>query len=489
MTGAVALTSPGKLTGASPTSSASGVGDEVFSGQLRDDRHRALRRRERRVEQLRQPDHGRRAVVPAGDHAAPGRDQPRDPGRARDRPLPRGAARRPRPRAGVGAGRRRRRRDAARRPRAQRPVRVDRRRLRPRRDPDPAVRGAGAAVELDRVAQPRRRPVPRQDRHADRQPARGRGGGGARRRAGGRGRRRAGDARRVARPRATRRREAIAARWPRDAPAAAARGAVLVGPQVERGRVRATAATDRAAGIIALGAPDLPAAVAGRRRGRRAGSAGRSSTPATAALARARACASCSSRRSRRRRPPGASTTRPTRRSPAGMRAARPRGAWPTSCARRPARRCARSPRPASPVKVISGDDPETVVALARQAGLADDRRRSPGPSSTTSTTRRSASWPPRPTVFGRITPAQKERLVGALRDRRPLRGDDRRRRERRPVAQEGQPRDRDGQRQPGDPRRRRPRADAGLVRAPSPRPSRRASGSSTGCRTSSSCS
>ena len=42
-----------------------------------------------------------------------------------------------------------------------------------RRDPDPAVRGAGAAGELDRVAQPRRRPVPRQDRHADRQPARG----------------------------------------------------------------------------------------------------------------------------------------------------------------------------------------------------------------------------------------------------------------------------------------------------------------------------
>ena len=116
--------------------------------ELRDDRRRALRRRGGRVEQLRQPDHGRRAVVPARDHAAPGRDQPRHPGRARDRPLPRGAARRARPRPAVGAGRRGRRRDAARGPRAQRPVRVDRRRLRPRRDPDPAVRGAGPAGEL-----------------------------------------------------------------------------------------------------------------------------------------------------------------------------------------------------------------------------------------------------------------------------------------------------------------------------------------------------
>ena len=141
--------------------------------QLRDDRHRPLRRRDRRVGQLRQPDHRRRPVLPTDRHAAAGRDQPRHPGRARPRALPRGAARRPRHRPGVGVGRRHRRRDAAGRPRAQRPVRLDRRGLRPRRDPDPAVRGAGAAGELDRVAQPRRRPVPRQDRHADRQPARG----------------------------------------------------------------------------------------------------------------------------------------------------------------------------------------------------------------------------------------------------------------------------------------------------------------------------
>ena len=140
-------------------------------------------------------------------------------------------------------------------------------------------------------------------------------------------------------------------------------------------------------------------------------------------------------------------------------------------------------------VKVISGDDPETVVALARQAGLADDRRRSRAPSSTTLDDAAlgvvaSETTGLRPDHAG-AEGAPRRRAAR----RRPLRGDDRRRRERRPVAQEGEPRDRDGQRQPGDPRRRRPRADGGLVRAPSPRPSRRASGSSTGCRTSSSCS
>ncbi len=68
-------------------------------------------------------------------------------------------------------------------------------------------------------------------------------------------------------------------------------------------------------------------------------------------------------------------------------------------------------------VKIISGDDPDTVVALARQAGIGDvasiaghelDGLDEPDLGKVAEAH----------TVFGRITPAQKERLVGALKSR-----------------------------------------------------------------------
>ena len=139
-------------------------------------------------------------------------------------------------------------------------------------------------------------------------------------------------------------------------------------------------------------------------------------------------------------------------------------------------------------VKIISGDDPDTVVALARQAGIGDVASIA-GPELDGLDEPDLGKVAEAHTVFGRITPAQKERLVGALKARGHY------------VAmigdgvndvlspQEGRPRDRDGQRQPGDAGRRRPRADGGLVRGGRARRSRRASGSSTGWRTSSSCS
>jgi cation-transporting P-type ATPase E len=66
-------------------------------------------------------------------------------------------------------------------------------------------------------------------------------------------------------------------------------------------------------------------------------------------------------------------------------------------------------------VKVVSGDDPRTVAALARQAGLA-------GGEPVTGADLDALSDPeldqlvPRTTVFGRIAPDQKERLVDSLR-------------------------------------------------------------------------
>ncbi len=66
-------------------------------------------------------------------------------------------------------------------------------------------------------------------------------------------------------------------------------------------------------------------------------------------------------------------------------------------------------------VKVISGDDPETVLALARQAGIANATAVS-GHELDALDDAALASLAVRTTVFGRITPAQKERLVDALR-------------------------------------------------------------------------
>src|SRR5664279_4577584 len=69
-------------------------------------------------------------------------------------------------------------------------------------------------------------------------------------------------------------------------------------------------------------------------------------------------------------------------------------------------------------VKVISGDDPETVVALAVQAGLGPDLRSVAGPALDAMDDEQLAGVAIETTVFGRITPAQKERLVDALRSR-----------------------------------------------------------------------
>jgi cation-transporting P-type ATPase E len=68
-------------------------------------------------------------------------------------------------------------------------------------------------------------------------------------------------------------------------------------------------------------------------------------------------------------------------------------------------------------VKVISGDDPETVLALARQAGIVDATAVS-GHELDGLDDAALGALAARTTVFGRITPAQKERLVDALRAR-----------------------------------------------------------------------
>jgi len=68
-------------------------------------------------------------------------------------------------------------------------------------------------------------------------------------------------------------------------------------------------------------------------------------------------------------------------------------------------------------VKIISGDDPETVVALARQAGITDAAFVS-GADLDALDDAQLGTLAEATTVFGRITPAQKERLVDTLRAR-----------------------------------------------------------------------
>jgi cation-transporting ATPase E len=67
-------------------------------------------------------------------------------------------------------------------------------------------------------------------------------------------------------------------------------------------------------------------------------------------------------------------------------------------------------------VKIISGDDPETVAALARQAGLGPELPLLSGPDLDHLDGAALAQAATDTVVFGRITPAQKERLVDALR-------------------------------------------------------------------------
>jgi cation-transporting ATPase E len=67
-------------------------------------------------------------------------------------------------------------------------------------------------------------------------------------------------------------------------------------------------------------------------------------------------------------------------------------------------------------VKIISGDDPETVAALARQAGLGPEIALLAGPQLDAPDEAALRIAAADTVVFGRITPAQKERLVDALR-------------------------------------------------------------------------
>ncbi len=67
-------------------------------------------------------------------------------------------------------------------------------------------------------------------------------------------------------------------------------------------------------------------------------------------------------------------------------------------------------------LKVISGDNPETVAALACQAGLPADARLVSGIELAEMTEAEFAETAREATIFGRVTPEQKERLVDALR-------------------------------------------------------------------------
>lgn len=69
-------------------------------------------------------------------------------------------------------------------------------------------------------------------------------------------------------------------------------------------------------------------------------------------------------------------------------------------------------------VKVISGDNPQTVAALARQAGFEGDITAVSGADLDGLTPAQLGELAETATVFGRVTPQQKERLVEALRDR-----------------------------------------------------------------------
>ncbi|MBL8103909.1 MAG: HAD-IC family P-type ATPase, partial [Anaerolineales bacterium] len=69
-------------------------------------------------------------------------------------------------------------------------------------------------------------------------------------------------------------------------------------------------------------------------------------------------------------------------------------------------------------LKVISGDNPETVAALAKQAGLSGDVQLISGIDLDKMNDDEFREAAERATVFGRVTPEQKQRLVEALRGR-----------------------------------------------------------------------
>ncbi|HRE46194.1 MAG TPA: HAD-IC family P-type ATPase [Aggregatilineales bacterium] len=70
-------------------------------------------------------------------------------------------------------------------------------------------------------------------------------------------------------------------------------------------------------------------------------------------------------------------------------------------------------------LKIISGDNPETVAALAKQAGLPGDLKAISGTDLAAMDDVAFDTAAEENTVFGRITPQQKERLVGSLLSRK----------------------------------------------------------------------
>jgi cation-transporting ATPase E len=69
-------------------------------------------------------------------------------------------------------------------------------------------------------------------------------------------------------------------------------------------------------------------------------------------------------------------------------------------------------------LKIISGDNPHTVSALAKQAGLSSDIKVISGPELDDMTASQFSDTAEEATIFGRITPQQKEKLVDSLRSR-----------------------------------------------------------------------
>jgi cation-transporting ATPase E len=111
--------------------------------------------------------------------------------------------------------------------------------------------------------------------------------------------------------------------------------------------------------------------------------------------------------------------------------------------------------------KIISGDHPQTVAALARQVGLPHDIKLVSGPELATMNEVEFADAAESATIFGRITPQQKEQLVRALRQRGC---DDWRRRQRRAVVETSTAGHRDAKRQPSHAQCCRHRANRRLV-------------------------
>jgi cation-transporting ATPase E len=69
-------------------------------------------------------------------------------------------------------------------------------------------------------------------------------------------------------------------------------------------------------------------------------------------------------------------------------------------------------------LKVISGDNPQTVAALARQAGFPGNLKAVSGPELAAMSPGEFAQTAAEATVFGRISPQQKEQLVDALKSK-----------------------------------------------------------------------